>query len=395
MNIHSEVIDFLRAHRQAAGNIDSASALTALQAEIKSGLSGCAVLPMLPSYIGIPDRYAAEGECIAVDIGGSTLCTAHAVSCSDGSIVLRDVRSFSVPGLISPITEENFFGQIVRLCGISGDIPVAVNYSYNMRSVPDPDAEMLGWCKELKITDMTGATIAQAIKRSVGSDNFKVSVVNDSAVALLGCVQQAQRGSGIVGIIVGTGFNICAPFPIGIDGRDMLVNTEVGKSDAFSKGDFDAAVLTASADALCSHAEKQCSGRYLERIILTALDAAAREGLISDTPAYSGLTLRELVQLTEHIFTQDDAVAAELVLKAAHRSAKIAAIYTWVFLSQVMRRYDHVYIAAEGFVILRLPHYRKFFEEELRNLSHGSPVPTILSAENVCLTGAALAHLTA
>ena len=162
----------------------------------------------------------------------------------------------------------------------------------------------------------------------------------------------------------------------------MVVNTEIGASRAFPKGKYDSMVILSSTDPELFHAEKQCSGRYLQKIIALALADAREHGLIQKD--YAGLTLREMSGLAS-IRNSDDGLAGAIVCEAKKRSAEIAAICT-VALAKRMKS-QSLHVITEGSVIIRMPGYRSLYEKRLRELT-GSQA-SLFSADNACLRGAA------
>ncbi|MGI6669246.1 MAG: hypothetical protein ACOX4M_07585 [Acetivibrionales bacterium] len=389
MNRAQVAASFMRERGQAADCIDASVALEILDKEISDGLEGRGGLPMRPAFIGPVRSIGREYDCVAVDIGGTVLRVAEVHVFPDGSQELKNVRTRPVPGLESGIDEAAFFHEIAEFAEIRKTrMPVAVSFSHDMESVPGPDAKMLGWSKELKIRNMTGATVAGALRMASGMPGLKIAVVNDSVAATLGC--PAGEGSNSMGVIVGTGFNICCPFRTaeitklepGNYGEWMIVNTEIGASRAFPKGKYDSMVILSSTDPELFHAEKQCSGRYLQEIIALALADAREHGLIQKD--YTRMTLREMSGLTT-IQNGDDGLAGAIVCEAKKRSAEIAAICTAALAKRMKSQSLHV--MTEGSVINRMPGYRSLYEKRLRELT-GSQI-NLYSADNACLRGAA------
>jgi hexokinase len=198
-----------------------------------------------------------------------------------------------------------------------------------------------------------------------------------------------------MGLVVGTGFNICCPFRTveikklkpGNYGERMIVNTEIGASRAFPKGEYDSIVILSSMDPELFHAEKQCSGRYLQKIIALALVDAREHDLVQKD--YTGLTLREMSSLAS-IQNGDDGLAGAIVYEAEKRSAEIAAICTAALAKRM--EIQSLHVMTEGSVINKMPGYRSLYEKRLQELT-GLQI-SLFSADNACLRGAAriLAH---
>jgi hexokinase len=389
MNRTQVAASFMRERGQTADCIDVSAALEILDKEISDGLEGRGGLPMRPAFISPGRANGMEYDCVVVDIGGTVLRVAEVHVFSDGSQELKNVRTRPVPGLEGGIDETAFFHEVAEFAEIrKARLPVAISFSHDMESIPGPDAKMLGWSKELNILNMTGATVAGVLRRALDMPELKIAVVNDSVAATLGC--PAGVGSGSMGLIVGTGFNICCPFRTveitklepGNYGESMIVNTEIGASRAFPKGEYDSKVILSSNDPELFHAEKQCSGRYLQEIIALALADAREHGLIQKD--YTGLTLREMSGLVS-IQNSDDGLAGAIVCEAEKRSAEIAAICTAALAKRMESQ--SLNVMTEGSVINRMPGYRSLYEKKLRELT-GLQI-SLFSADNACLRGAA------
>lgn len=385
---------FMRERGQTADCIDASVALEILDKEISDGLEGRGGLPMRPAFISPDQANGREYDCVVVDIGGTVLRVAEVHVFSDGSQELKNVRTRPVPGLEGCIDEATFFHEVAEFAEIrKTGLPVAISFSHDMESIPGPDAKMLRWNKEIKIRNMTGATVAGALRRALDMPELKIAVVNDSVAATLAC--PAGEESGSMGLVVGTGFNICCPFRTveikklkpGNYGERMIVNTEIGASRAFPKGEYDSIVILSSMDPELFHAEKQCSGRYLQKIIALALVDAREHDLVQKD--YTGLTLREMSSLAS-IQNGDDGLAGAIVYEAEKRSAEIAAICTAALAKRM--EIQSLHVMTEGSVINKMPGYRSLYEKRLQELT-GLQI-SLFSADNACLRGAAriLAH---
>ena len=368
--------ELLKRLRQDAADVDAETALAAFDAEVSRGLAGePGGLPMIPSLQAAPAKLSARGvpfETVCVDIGGTTLKTARAAVSPDGTVTLSDVKDSPVPGLRGPVTEEEFFREICEFAGVGPDsASLAVSFSHNMRVLAGCDGEITGWCKEITVTGPSGLTVAGLFRRASGNPALRVTVVNDSVASLFGAVRDFRPGDTLLGLVNGTGFNLCWLAPDG-----TVYNTEAGDSRAFPEGAADRAVDAASelpGSALC---EKKVSGVYLSRLVA----ACRREG---EGDAAAGAQAPRISDLLR----SKDRLTAALTRGILDRSAKIAA----VCCEALIRRSGagRVVIATEGSIVNRIPGYKARFRRELRKLSHGARRITLISADLAGLRGAA------
>ena len=388
MNHTQIAASFMRERGQTVDCIDASVALEILDKEISDGLEGRGGLPMRPAFISPGRVNGREYDCVVVDIGGTVLRVAEVHVFSDGSQELKNIRTRLVPGLEGGIDETAFFHEIAEFAEIRRTrLPVAISFSHDMESIPRPDAKILVRIKEIKVRNMTGATVAGALRRALDMPELKIAVVNDSVAATLAC--PAGEGSGSMGLIVGTGFNICCPFRTveitklepGNYGERMVVNTEIGASALSPKG------VRQHGHSVQYGPGAFPRGKTMFRKVPSednspCLADAREHGLIQKD--YAGLTLREMSGLAS-IRNSDDGLAGAIVCEAKKRSAEIAAICT-VALAKRMKS-QSLHVITEGSVIIRMPGYRSLYEKRLRELT-GSQV-SLFSADNACLRGAA------
>lgn len=383
----SKALELLAQWRQDAASIDAEASLAAFGDEVSRGIAGePAGLPMIRS-LELPRAglHRRSGRTVVVDIGGTTLKAAVATVSEAGELSLSDVKTGPVPGLSGPVTEEAFFKSICRFAGIDRTTEnLAVSFSHNMRVFPGFDGEITGWCKEITVTDPGVFTIAGLFRRIAGNPELKVRVTNDSVASMLGAVGDFRPGDTVLGLVNGTGFNICWVAPSG-----TIYNTEAGDSRAFEPGLADRLVDLKSdlpGTALC---EKKTSGVYLAKIISTCLDEARKRKLPVD-PASVGLDLRAYTALT-------DDYSSVFTGEALERSAKIAAICCEALIrrstsfapSGDAAARPRVIIATEGSVINAAENYKMRFVRWLKALDGGAHEIELVSADLAGLRGAA------
>lgn len=363
MNRISEAAEFMRYLGQDEASVDSVRALEVLDGEIGRGLEGKpGGLLMIPSLTLPGDGISAgDTECTAVDIGGTTLKSAKVRSAPDGRIELSDIRKGTVPGLESSVTEREFFERVCSFAGIDSSTGnAALSFSHYMKPLDGLDGQILEWCKEISVTDRSGGTIAGIMRDAAGNDELNVRVVNDSVASMLGNIDRFEKGDILLGIIVGTGFNICWT-----DDSGVCYNTEIGDSKAFPQGLIDSEIDISSDRPGTAVCEKMVSGVYLEKIIDACMETALSSGYLSKADRYRNLSLESLCSVIDNEHDTTEEFISGIVRQTLTRSAKIAALCCSALIRRNAPESRRVYIGLEGSVINRAYGYRDAFSNFL------------------------------
>jgi len=360
---------------------------------------------MIPSYLRADLHPAANSSCAVVDAGGTHLRTARAVFDADGRCTLTERKKRPMPGLGTELPHRELYARIaetVPACDLVGFC-----FSYNVQMERSLDGKLESWSKEMRSADSIGKYVGKSLADAMTVPPKQVVVLDDTTAAYLGGLQQARaQGYGtVLGLVLGTGLNICyaercsrmEKLPEELRSGTMLINTEVGEFDGFPLGRFDREIIEATDDPHLAHAEKQCSGAYLGKLIKNAWMAAEAAGLLqlTGTPSDSLEEIGRLIQGDKMDSFHPDSLAAarEIALCLVERAAKITAILTAGFiLHGITDRTRPVGIIAEGSTFWKmtgfLPAYRKELDAILlpQGIRYG-----LLQQEDICLYGSALA----
>lgn len=400
-------LEFLSRHRQSPFQLDRAACLKDLSRSAQLGLSGEGGLPMVLSYLTSDIRIPSEGSCYVMDAGGTNLRTALA-RFDDGICRLEDIRTIPMPASAGETLDAaGLYGRIagqLRRFGMQERLGCCFSYLVDIeRSL---DGRLREWCKEVRCPDAVGRYVGRSLCQALPGCT-KAAVLNDSTAALLGAKARLPRDEApFLGLIMGTGVNICYPerrkkigkLEADIRCRDMIISTEAGEFKGFAPGTFEQQVIDGTDDPRSAQAEKQCAGAYLAAIIACALREAAREGLLSRGPGPFDLAdVSAFLEDPEISFAgltgaEDLAFARELCALAVHRSAKIGAILTAEFVLRSAVDCSRVRIVAEGSLFWKMHGFRELFCRELEAITIPQGVSfAIERAEGVCLEGAAVA----
>jgi len=302
MGMNSGTVDaFLRERGFHADLFDFDEEVARFIVEMERGLRGeDSSLRMYPAYLDASVKLPENGGVIAVDAGGTNLRVALIKFKPDQAIPdMLGKEVTPVPGSRCPVSIEQFFDKLVELMLpiLDQSDKVGVCFSFPSEIMPSLDARIVVFDKELCVVGSEGASIAKSLNEAlerVGAASKKVTVINDTVAALLGelAVQPARERSGFVGIIHGTGFNICYnervenieklgdTAPAGL--KNMLINTEAGGYAGFKQGVCDVELDKESQDPGAQRFEKMISGAYLGPLALRVLKLAAADGLFGE-----------------------------------------------------------------------------------------------------------------
>lgn len=390
---------FIETYHLAPADIDGPSCLDALLEQMAEGLAGRGNIPMIPSYLSLDIEPEVGVPCCVLDAGGTNLRVARAEFQSQRNCILSNLTKGPMPGTQGILSAEEFYAQLAGYSRETGcPERIGLCFSYNVLLERNLDGILQGWCKEVQVPDAPGKAVGASLAHAIGPECVSVRVLNDSTAALLGA--HCQDPQVTLGLILGTGINICYPEPCAqipkvpqdLAAKAMIISTEIGEFDGFPKTAFDAAIIAASDEPELAHAEKQCAGAYLGQIISLAWQAAAKEGLLPADflePATLPLISDYLAGAT--VALPQDPNAAQLARGLIHRAAKIAAVLT---AGPILRSTSQecCTLVIEGSQFHRLTGFADCFHRELKALLDPRHIEyNVTAVENSCLLGAALA----
>lgn len=371
----------------------------ALARRVREGLkSRRGEIRAIPTYI--PPPSGERGEALVIDIGGSNIRVA--------GVRISDKGEYSI--ISGPVTRtlpvvwetpESFFdfqAEMAASLHLSSPLPVGYCFSYPTQVTPERDAVLIRWTKNISVPGVEGRRVGdmlgQALRRA-GVNFTGMTVLNDTVAALAGGSRTfSSRGeySDFIGLIVGTGTNTAAYFPVGaispakFDSSGfrepvMAVNLESGNFHPPHLTRFDDGLNEASPDPGRQRLEKAVSGRFLPRLFVLMLSGRT-------APPYP--ETREIIGLAR---SGSEDRESRLARALVDRSADLVSA-TLAGLIDVLNPEGKVGILGEGGVINNDPSYRDRVGTRLDELMGGVPQFSLLSLDNVNLIGAAAAALT-
>jgi hexokinase len=306
---NDSVIKFLLRHGLHESSYDFDSHVRRFTEEMDKGLvrDSESSLLMLPTFLDARKDDGICGDVIAIDAGGTNLRVGLVGFSADEAPERKFYEKQPIPGSGAAVDKTEFFDRIVAaLEPINAPADkIGFCFSFPTEILPSRDGRILLFDKEVKVTDgagsLVGAELNAAFERT-GKPQSKVTVLNDSTAAILGVLafeqarmrklQMPHAYSGHIGLIFGTGVNICYSERIDLirklreedipaGSQYMLINTEAGGYAGFDRGLCDIALDESSDDPGRQLFEKMVSGAYFSTLLLRVFKLAAKEGLFS------------------------------------------------------------------------------------------------------------------
>lgn len=245
------------------------------QTTLEGALAGKDVsLSALPSYVGLPTGNE-EGTYLALDFGGTNVRVSRIRLLGNHCFMIE--KQISKPlrdeegkydYLSAETTGEALFDFIAYLVGIvaggNKDLALGHTFSFAVDQSMIGDAKLLSWSKEMAATGVVGeyvnAMLRDALVRRGLAKIRPVALINDTTAVLLASAYQHTPSH--IGVICGTGFNMCYYEPK----RQMILNLEAGNYDGAVASKWDKIVDAASLKPGDHLLEKMVSGAYLSEV---------------------------------------------------------------------------------------------------------------------------------
>lgn len=417
---------FLHDHGMHPDDLDMAAQLAKFRANMENGLAGiCSAsdCKMLPAFVTADGRPPLGEKVLTLDAGGSNL-RAALVSFTEHGPLIEGLRTRPVPGVGASITRARFLREIAEFAApLAGQADrLGFCFSYQAEILPNGDGKVIQFSKEVIVTDGDGMLVCQELLdtfRDMGLPApSSFALVNDTVAALLGGCAAGRQADGWLGLILGTGNNICyladsshikRPIP-GWTAPTMVVNMESGVYSGFPQGTFDKEVDAASMSPGEYGNEKMVGGVYQGDVLQHTL--AGADDLFSDEfharLAQAGqLTSADLSVLAADptapgtlsglCATPEDLEALIVVVDCLlERAAKLVTItLAGPMEAENMGRTAPAHVVAEGSTFWKNHVLRGKIEAHAEQfiLDRLGRRCTFVSADNPNLTGAALAAL--
>jgi hexokinase len=329
-----------------------------------------------------------------------------------------DVLFNAIAGYLGKFMKENRFNS---------EYGLGYTFSFPVKLIGIDEGILMKWTKDFSATGVVGKKIVELQRQAMASqglDNVKIVALANDTVGTLQ-TQAVEDPNCIMGVILGTGFNICVRVSskrikkgVGdYSGKCMIINMEAGGfAKALPFTDYDRQLDRESGNKGHQFAEKMISGKYLPQLVrLLVVDLVKKEGLFGgrvpsifknkDTfqawymDVFETGSEKEITKLGKKVFdkvlTTEERIVLALVCHAvARRSARIAASIIAGALTRVERRSaKKATVAIDGSLFEKYPGYSRMLNEAIRELegSAGKSISTKLTKDGSGIGAAVIA----
>lgn len=232
------------------------------------------------SYLGLPSGNET-GTYIALDFGGTNVRASRIRLLGNHCFIVEKKASrplkkegaytYMDEGVTADALFDFIAGLVKEVAGSHTECYLGHTFSFGVEQHDVSDGRLLRWAKEISVSGAEGQMVNEMLRQALirnGLAGIKpVALLNDTTALLLAAGY--QHGDARLGMICGTGFNICYYEP---DWK-MIVSLEAGGYDGMERTGWDKAVDEASQKPGDHLLEKMVSGAYLSEIYrLVAMD---------------------------------------------------------------------------------------------------------------------------
>lgn len=229
-------------------------------------------LSALRTYLGLPTG-RETGTFLALDFGGTNVRASRIRLMGEQgfaveSKVAKPLKCADYDYTASSKTADELFDFIAAIVKEAADgnhdYKLGFTFSFAVDQTSAKDASLIAWSKEIAVPGVAGQSINGLLKEALvraGLDRIEpVALLNDTTATLLSSVYQHNPSR--IGIVCGTGFNMCYYEPA----LQMIVNLEAAGFDGGPATVWDRLVDEASQLPGDHPFEKMIGGRYLSEV---------------------------------------------------------------------------------------------------------------------------------
>lgn len=422
----SKAIDFLKAHKMTAGDINMKEVVSSFLSEMDKGLAGQeSSLLMLPTYIEAEGEVKANEPVVAVDAGGTNFRAAKVYFDEHLKLITENIQKGKMPGVEEELSKEAFFETLASYLKDYKTVSDKIGFcfSYAAEIFPNKDGKLLEWSKEIKAPEVVGTMIGHELLAAMGTPQKQMVLMNDTVSTLLAgkAARAVKSYDTYIGFILGTGTNtayieanknITKTDGLNMEGS-QIINIESGAFSQMPRTDIDQAFDSTTKNPGRYAFEKMFAGGYLGGLCSTALKTAAIEGVFAEPAVFENLEELSTEQVNKYVYGIDDAksvlpgvftdqsdklLAAEIIDGLIDRAAKLVAANIAAVILKTGKAKTHekpVLMTIEGTTFYKLHGFRAQFEKYLKNFLSGENQRyyEIVEVENSSLLGAAIAAI--
>ena len=293
-------LSFLKQNGLDVEGIDREALLAVFNEEMNAGLAGKpSSLMMIPSFISIDKPVKTGTPVVVLDAGGTNLRAAVVTINAAGKAEIGAFFKQPMPGTQGEVSAEQFYDAFADFLMpiIAESESIGFCFSYPAEIMPDCDAKLLRWSKQIQVPSVVGTMIGSGLLKHLAQRGYKrrVVILNDTVATLLAgkSMGVARNYSAYVGFILGTGTNTAyvernARITKRTDldtSASMAINVESGAFRRVNQSRFDKILDAGTNDCGQFTFEKMISGAYLGWLGFVVISEAAKEGFFSAAAA--------------------------------------------------------------------------------------------------------------
>lgn len=282
---------FIKQSRIGPDGTDAGVFMSRFMEEMERGIKKeKSSLAMIPTYVFCTGAEVLGKCAVAVDMGGTNLRVALVRFGAEGAR-LEHFSSCPTPGTKGRLSWQQFIdflaSAIKPLMQYTDKVGICISFPTTI--TPEGDGVIHRFTKEVDIDGFEGRRVCRDLSDRLGIEGLQIKALNDTTAVLLSGIAAGHESGGLIGLINGTGTNICCQVPcaqLGIGDREkMVVAVESGGFCPPDKNELDRRLDAATIAPGVYEEEKIVSGAYLGEICRLAFAAAADEGLFSPETA--------------------------------------------------------------------------------------------------------------
>ena len=254
-------------------------------------------LSALRTYLGLPTG-REMGTFLALDFGGTNVRASRIRLMGEQGFVVeskvaKPLKCADYDYTSSSTTAEELFDFIAAIVKEATDgnqdYKLGFTFSFAVDQTSAKDARLIAWSKEIAVPGVAGQSINGLLKAALvraGLDRIEpVALLNDTTATLLSSVYQHNQSH--IGIVCGTGFNMCYYEPA----LQMIVNLEAAGFDGAPATVWDRLVDEASQQPGDHPFEKMIGGRYLSEVCRAVFGEYLKKAI----PEFTTRDMNELI----------------------------------------------------------------------------------------------------
>jgi len=419
---------FLEEHKLRADDINTQQIVDLFTSDMLNGLDGReSTLRMIPTYIEADNQFLTGVPVVAVDAGGTNFRAALVKFNLMGKLEISNLMNAKMPGLDGEISKAEFFKTIAGYVKPNAELSDRIGFcfSYPTEILPDKDGILLQFCKEVQAPQVVGELIGKNLLKYLGMQEKQIVLLNDTVATLLAgkSASFGREYDSFIGYILGTGTNTCyiennrniLKISDLNPAKSQIINIESGAFGKVPQTDIDIVFDNTTVNPGNYKFEKMFAGGYFGGLCLTALKAAAKEGVLTGAALSAIMSINELSSEDVNNFVSnpksgrgplynckmnrtDEETCIEIIECLIDRSAKLVAANMAAVILKTNKGKSAerpILITIEGTTFYKLNKLRNHFERYLKEYmkDERQRFYEFTEVQQSSLVGAALAAL--